>query len=438
VSRHRAPHTHRVHGPGPKLVAPAGIHHISVMLPRTVRAALATSAIGLAVLAGGCGGIDEGPAVRQDASFTGDRPIAQPDAQSAGADVPAAIDAAAARPDLGLVDAQATDADSPATVDAGVRETDGQVAALDATVDAGGPPDTPPPPPATIIVLPDTQYYSAAYPDVYLQQTRWIVDQKRALHIEAVLHVGDLVDGFDDAEQWSSAGAAMRVLDGVVPYVIVPGNHDTDASRETPINTYFGPDSLPWLGGTMTAGRIENNYALIAIGAQRWLVVGIEFGPRDSVVAWADSVLKAYPSLPAILVTHAYLYRDGSRYDINVSRVSQQYFIPQDYGYTASEGINDGEMMWQRLVLPNPNVRMVFSGHDSAAARLTSARPDGSLVHQMLSDYQWYGGVYFGYGYLRIVRLDYAQRTISVETYSPYLREHLTDDANQFTLEWNL
>ena len=120
-------------------------------------------------------------------------------------------------------------------------------------------------------------------------------------------------------------------------------------------------------------------------------------------------MLKAYPNHPAILVTHAYLYRDGNRYDINISKVTHQDFIPQDYGYTASQGINDGEMMWQKLVLPNPNVRMVFSGHDTGSARLTSARPDGSVVHQMLSDYQWWtddthqdGS--FGYGWLRIVR----------------------------------
>jgi hypothetical protein len=29
---------------------------------------------------------------------------------------------------------------------------------------------------------------------------------------------------------------------------------------------------------------------------------------------------------PAIPLTHAYLYRDGDRYDINLSKVSQQYF----------------------------------------------------------------------------------------------------------------
>jgi hypothetical protein len=300
-------------------------------------------------------------------------------------------------------------------------------------LDSGVGPETAPP--VTIVVLPDTQYYSVAYPDVFAGQTSWILGQKAALNIAAVLHVGDIVDG-DTQDQWTVASTAMRALDGFVPYVLVPGNHDTDSDRNTMIDTYFGPASMPWITGTMIAGQIENNYALLDIGPQKWLVLGLEFGPRDVVVTWAESVLKAYPALPAMIVTHAYLYHDGNRYDVNAS--SHQSFIPQDYHYTESQGINDGEMLWQKLVLPNPNVRLVFCGHDTGWARLRSTRPDGSVVDQMLSDYQWYGGDSFGDGYLRVVQLDYGKKTIQVQTYSPYLQQYLTDDANQFTLDLNL
>jgi len=31
--------------------------------------------------------------------------------------------------------------------------------------------------------------------------------------------------------------------------------------------------------------------------------------------------------------------------------------------------------------------------------------------------------------------LDYGKKTIQVQTYSPYLQQYLTDDANQFTLD---
>ena len=144
-----------------------------------------------------------------------------------------------------------------------------------------------------------------------------------------------------------------------------------------------------------------------------------------------------------MIVTHAYLYSDGHRYDLAVSgldksKSSFQWYIPQFYNYTGSQGINDGEAIWQKLVVPNRNVRLVFSGHVSGAARLTSSRPDGTLVHQVLSDYQWlYAGTandLGGSGYLRIMEFDFHRKTLGVQTYSPYLDSYLTDDANQFTL----
>ncbi len=292
--------------------------------------------------------------------------------------------------------------------------------------------------PVSIVVLPDTQYYSDVpsqffvvdgspdqFPGVFGQQTAWIVAQKSALNIAAVLHVGDLVQ-YDETSDWTVANPAMRVLDNVVPYVIVPGNHDySDDSRATKIDNYFSPASMPWITGTMDAGKIENSYALIDIGAQKWLVLGLEFAPRDVVLTWADAVLKRYAAYPAMILTHAYLYSDGTRYDFaaggnDADAGTYQWFYPQSYKFTPGEGSNDGEMMWQKLILPNSNVRLVFCGHQTGGAFSTSTRPDGTTVHQMLSDYQWLDQDWFGFGYLRIVQFDYAKKTIQVQTFSPF------------------
>jgi 3',5'-cyclic AMP phosphodiesterase CpdA len=282
---------------------------------------------------------------------------------------------------------------------------------------------------ATVVVLPDTQYYTDYFLDIFPAQTRWIVQQKLGRNIALALHVGDIVDFASELPEWDVAGAAMRVLDGKVPYVLVPGNHDEDTDRQGPINDYFNPETMPWITGTMVAGHIENNYALVDIGPQPWLVLGLEYGPRNAVLTWADGVLKAYPDRPAIIVTHAYLYPDGTRY-----HSPDQSYYP--VGYTPAEGINDGEMIWQNLIVPNPNVRLVFCGH-YGVGRLTSTRPDGSRVHQLLSDYQWRDDL-GGSGFLRTLEFDYAKMEIRVATYSPYLGQFLTDDANQFTVSLEL
>jgi hypothetical protein len=105
--------------------------------------------------------------------------------------------------------------------------------------------------------------------------------------------------------------------------------------------------------------------------------------------------------------------------------------------------MNDGEQIWQKLVVPNPNVRLVFSGHMTAAgAHLTSTRPDGSKVHQMLMDLQWLNtntpDDRGGDGYLDILEFDYAKKHIRVQTYSPYQDAFMRGEASEYTLSLEL
>jgi len=324
----------------------------------------------------------------------------------------------------------------------------------DAGADAGTiPPDY------SIVVLPDTQYYAAAFPDIFMKQASWIVENRDAQQIKFVLHTGDIVDYGDSPAQWTVASNSLHILDGVVPYVIAAGNHDYGVmERMGMVNVYFPPsafEAYSWFGDTFEPGHIENNFSLIPVGGTRWLVVSLEFGPRDEALAWAGAVLQSLHDYPAIIITHAYLYRDSSRYD---QRGPFQYFNPHSYFPMEDprSSINDGAEIWQKLILPNHNVKMVFSGHDvnfgdlppGTTGRLSSTRPDGSVVHQILANYQTCTGppcnlspqgttVNGGNGFLRIVRFSPAASTISVSTYSPVLDMSLTDPWNQFVLPMN-
>ena len=100
------------------------------------------------------------------------------------------------------------------------------------------------------------------------------------------------------------------------------------------INTYFPPthfSAFSWFGDTFEAGHVENSFSVLPVdrGRASWLVLALEFGPRDEVLAWAASVLDAYRLTPAIIVTHAYLYRDGTPYDRSLT--PHQQFNPHDY-----------------------------------------------------------------------------------------------------------
>jgi hypothetical protein len=86
--------------------------------------------------------------------------------------------------------------------------------------------------PFTIVALPDTQKYSRydvpeAQVATFKQQTQWIVNTIAQENIVFVTHEGDIVDsGGTQPIEWERADEAMDLLDGVVPYSTVIGNHD--------------------------------------------------------------------------------------------------------------------------------------------------------------------------------------------------------------------
>lgn len=297
-------------------------------------------------------------------------------------------------------------------------------------LDAGGPA-------STLIVLPDTQFYSCAYPQIFQSQTQWIVDHKRDEGIAAVIHTGDIVDG-DVHEQWQVASASLHRLDGVVPYLVTTGNHDMRADRSSYIASYFDPAGSG--AQVRDPGRFDNAYQVVELAGQAWLLLGLEFAPRHAVLQWAGEVLAAHAALPAIVFTHAYLYSDGQRYDRAITPL--QPYHPDGYGFTPQEGVNDGEDIFRKLIEPHENVRLVVCGHviPDGTARSVVTRSSGSVVHQVLANYQLCdrcpcSEVEGGGGYLRRLRFDPEVRAIDVSTYSPHLGRSLRDSENEFRLE---
>jgi len=299
--------------------------------------------------------------------------------------------------------------------------------------------------PFNMVLLPDTQTYSAAYPEVFRAQTEWIAEN--ADSIAFVLHQGDITDN-NTEKQWENAVDALHVLDGKVPFAFVAGNHDIGDpgknanTRESELFNKYMPygkySGMEGFGGAFEPGKMDNTWHTFHAGGIDWLILCLEFGPRNKVLDWAAEVIENHPKHKVIINTHAYMYSDGTRMNIG----SDHAWVPQRYGvgqYTGEDAPNDGEMMWEKLVGQHPNILMVVSGHvlHSGAARLVSEGVHGNKVYQMLANYQ--GGVegseIGGNGFLRIVTIDPEQKKISVKSYSPYIDQYKTDPAHEFGFE---
>jgi hypothetical protein len=253
----------------------------------------------------------------------------------------------------------------------------------------------------TFAVLPDTQNYSEKFPETYMAQTRWLVEQKDRRRIAAVFHLGDITN-HSTRPEWENARAAMKTLeDGALPYCMVPGNHDYSEKgncrdRTTLLNEYFRIADLRKLshwGGTYDRepDRLENNFQLIDAGGRKFLALGLEFGPRSDVIRWANEVVSGHPDREAILNTHAFVYHDDTRYDW-AKFGDKQNWNPHSYGVAkASNGdVHDGEELWQKLVSRHENFVLTLNGHVlvDGLGRLVSKSPGGRDLPQILVNYQ--------------------------------------------------
>jgi hypothetical protein len=286
--------------------------------------------------------------------------------------------------------------------------------------------------PYTIIVLPDTQVYAQFFPEIFMAQTAWIAEQRDALNIVFVSQEGDIVNIYDDEQQWMVADTAFKQLDEVVPYGVSPGNHDFSAEGKALLFQKYFPlsrfkHSGAW-GGTFsdqTADYNKNSYFLFNADKAKYITFNIEHCPTDAVIDWVDMVLRLYPDRKAILTTHSFTDFRGQRSNKTICKV---------FG---GEGDNAGEEIWEKLILqsPHPNLYMILSGHDIANAKGAARRTDdvnGQKIHQILANYQQMDQG--GNGYLRIMTFKPTEQVIQVETYSPSLNTYMTDAENQFTL----
>jgi len=289
--------------------------------------------------------------------------------------------------------------------------------------------------PFSIIVLPDTQVYphddtgwlSCSKKEIFTQMTSWVVANVEELNIKFVMHVGDIVQEYDKDYQWANANEAMSKLDGVVPYSLVIGNHDMalDATRDT---THFNKtfpytryENEPWYGGRMVddgyapGNTYDNTYHFFSAAGMDFLVVALEMGPTDAVLAWANDIVSRYPNHRVIVTTHSYMARNDTRDSIG------------EHMAASDSPSRTGEEVWQKFVKKHKNISFVFSGHfghsDNHKGLLTSAGENGNTVHQLLNGYHLDG-------WLRILTFVPDEDKIYVKTYSPWQPEDPNDRCN--------
>jgi hypothetical protein len=320
----------------------------------------------------------------------------------------------------------------------------------------------------TMVVFPDTQYYVdhsrsiPPTPEIFQTMVNWTIAQRESRNIQLMLHVGDIVDN-NTAQEWAMARDILAPLNGQLPWAFTSGNHEYTGNaevRETKLNSYLSAEDNalndPARGGilveTMQPGQMENAcYRFRAPDGRTLMIMALEWGVRDAVIDWANTVLSRPENsdVTTILLVHAYLYHNNTRYDWD-GYGKRQSGNPHAYGTARTGDTNDGRQLWNKLVRRHRSIELVLCGHVSGTVEeryalgdrsevgyLSSVGDHGQVVHQLLFNAQRRGDS--GEGWLRLLEFQPDGESVIVKTYSPWLDQRKltcwrSDDDDYFTL----
>ena len=269
-------------------------------------------------------------------------------------------------------------------------------------------------------VIGDTQIITEKYPEKLACIYDWIVDHAEQKNIQFVMGLGDITNSSSAAE-WEVAKNNIAKLDGVVPYSLVRGNHDSVATfiQAFPYETYADR-----LGGSYQ-NDMRNTWQELVIGDIKYLIMSLDYGAANEVLSWAGQVIGEHPEHNVIITTHAYLFEDGTTLDAG------DVCPPATNG-----GYNNGDHMWDKLVSLYENIILVISGHHPCEHIIMSQERGvhGNTVTQMLVDPQGVDQRLGATGLVAMLYFSEDGRQVEVEYYST-VREQYFISENQFSFE---
>lgn len=290
----------------------------------------------------------------------------------------------------------------------------------------------------TVVGLPDTQNYTRItnIPDIFEQQTRWVLQNKETFNIKFLTHVGDIVDSATNTSQWLRATTAMDLLDTKLPYGVCTGNHDL-ANGSTHYLDRFGPSHSRWVDPATgqvyswyqgSSPRGYSSYQVINVNGRDYMFLHIDCDCPDSDMAWAATVLSQHPRTVTMLTTHDYLAETGAS-SSSGSGTGQRGRVNWPTGYiSVGPDRNPVTDIWNTLVKPFNQVYMVICGHNFAQYNVEDTNAAGKTVHQVIADYQTLPNG--GNGFLRIMEFRPSQNQIYNTTYSPSLGRYMSNTSS--------
>ena len=268
----------------------------------------------------------------------------------------------------------------------------------------------------------------------------WIVQNKEDKNIQFVFGLGDITDRNEYIE-WEKALDYHEMLENAdIPYAIVPGNHD-DYTNHVKYNAYFG--EVEYFTDRITdyykEGRVENYAMKFDVGEHKYMVVGLQYGAPDEILAWANKVVAENSDRKVIVITHALFSYEGEWSEADT----------REQASTSVKTLNNGIDMWNEFISLHENIVITAAGHIDPfdIKHRTDVGVNGNTVNSFLIDPQGLDkGTDFKTGMVAMfyfsedgsdVQVEYvsATKTLEAQKTNPDAEDILYNERNQFSFK---
>ena len=265
-----------------------------------------------------------------------------------------------------------------------------------------------------IVWISDTQDITyRGYDEVLNAMGAWIMDNAEQNNTRYVVQTGDAVENGAGKRQWDNYDILYSAFAGKIPYISAAGNHEV---KKNGYLEYLARPEISAIPSEHAYAGGKSSYATFEAGGEQFIIVAIGYGVEAESTPWVNQVLSEHADRVAIIIIHDYLQTQG-RYEIT------------------------GKRVFEDIVTPNPNVRLVLCGHVCGTSIRTDELDDNGdglpdrTVTALMYNYQHFE---YDCGQLRTLTFNTTDRSIRVVTYSPFTEEYYEDNtlkSGDFVLE---
>lgn len=276
----------------------------------------------------------------------------------------------------------------------------------------------------TVIQFGDQQNQSRYLHPGFTNAVNWVISNRAALNIRAVVFPGDLTDLDSQAEYDYMTNQLIRMRSVGIAIIATSGNHDNLEGNHTNM-----PNVLT--NQPAYAESYNPEYVQTAVFLQTnsnsktaFLTMQNAAGDTSAITAWCSNMCVKYADYSVIAVTHSFV-RSGGYLDTN------------GWAYYGK-----GDLAWTNWMYQAPNLLAVMCGHDDGntttdyektTSRMTLVGQRGNVVNGFHFDPQQLGTQGSDAArYLRLYQFHPTQNRVHARTFDFTANDYVRSQSSDF------